>query len=194
MSAAKLIDANLLIFGAPQEKFSMAEVRLLDRWTLVAFSIRWWSLSTSLELWKHLSNAADQYCTYQAKVESRHTTPTSTIYWRNTGWWSTLVGSECILLRKASTQRPFAHFLHGWYDWWPDAVTRTVYYKYFHPKEVYVTSGVLNREINRAAGKLVGGVVDHSIQEAGRYNSKYVESVDGAENSKETIADESLHL
>lgn len=34
-----------------------------------------------------------------------------------------------------------------------DAVTRTVYHKYFHPKEVYVTNGVLNREINRAAGK-----------------------------------------
>ena len=34
-----------------------------------------------------------------------------------------------------------------------DAVVRTVYYKYLHPKEVYVSTGVLNREINRAAGK-----------------------------------------
>jgi intraflagellar transport protein 52 len=34
-----------------------------------------------------------------------------------------------------------------------DAVARTLYYKYFHPKEVYVTNGILNREINRVAGK-----------------------------------------
>jgi intraflagellar transport protein 52 len=32
-------------------------------------------------------------------------------------------------------------------------VARTVFYKYFHPKEVYVQKGVLNRELNRAAGK-----------------------------------------
>lgn len=34
-----------------------------------------------------------------------------------------------------------------------DAVVRTVYYKYLHPKEVHITSGVINREINTAAGK-----------------------------------------
>jgi intraflagellar transport protein 52 len=34
-----------------------------------------------------------------------------------------------------------------------DAVVRSAYYKYFHPKEVLVSNGVLNREINRAAGK-----------------------------------------
>ena len=34
-----------------------------------------------------------------------------------------------------------------------DAVVRTVYYKYLHPKEVYVSTGVVNRELNRAAGK-----------------------------------------
>ncbi|KAJ3264992.1 Intraflagellar transport protein 52 [Chytriomyces hyalinus] len=34
-----------------------------------------------------------------------------------------------------------------------DSVTRTVFYKYFHPKEVFVSNGILNREINRAAGK-----------------------------------------
>ena len=37
--------------------------------------------------------------------------------------------------------------------WNIDAVIRTVYYKYFHPKEVHVMNGVLNRELNRAAGK-----------------------------------------
>ncbi|KAI9353849.1 hypothetical protein BDR26DRAFT_910587 [Obelidium mucronatum] len=37
----------------------------------------------------------------------------------------------------------------------PDCVTRTVFYKYFHPKEVFVSNGILNREINRAAGKKV---------------------------------------
>ena len=34
-----------------------------------------------------------------------------------------------------------------------DAVVRTVYYKYLHPKEVHVGNGVLNRGINVAAGK-----------------------------------------
>ncbi|XP_047659814.1 intraflagellar transport protein 52 homolog isoform X4 [Tachysurus fulvidraco] len=41
-----------------------------------------------------------------------------------------------------------------------DAVVRNVYYKYFHPKEALVSNGVLNREISRAAGKVVTGVID----------------------------------
>eukprot|EP01012_Entosiphon_sulcatum_P048512 TRINITY_DN669_c0_g1_i1.p1 TRINITY_DN669_c0_g1~~TRINITY_DN669_c0_g1_i1.p1 ORF type:complete len:474 (-),score=112.31 TRINITY_DN669_c0_g1_i1:135-1556(-) len=39
-----------------------------------------------------------------------------------------------------------------------DAVVRTVFHKYFHPKEVCVTNGILNRELNRAAGKASSGV------------------------------------
>ena len=34
-----------------------------------------------------------------------------------------------------------------------DAVVRTVYYKYLHPKEVHIANGVLNREINVASGR-----------------------------------------
>lgn len=34
-----------------------------------------------------------------------------------------------------------------------DAVVRTVYHKYLHPKEVCISNGVLNREVNLAAGK-----------------------------------------
>ncbi|XP_037771612.1 intraflagellar transport protein 52 homolog isoform X4 [Chelonia mydas] len=41
-----------------------------------------------------------------------------------------------------------------------DAVVRNVYYKYFHPKEALVSNGVLNREISRAAGKAVLGIID----------------------------------
>lgn len=41
-----------------------------------------------------------------------------------------------------------------------DAVVRNVYYKYFHPKEALISNGVLNREINRAAGKNVSAVTD----------------------------------
>ncbi|XP_060925277.1 intraflagellar transport protein 52 homolog [Limanda limanda] len=40
-----------------------------------------------------------------------------------------------------------------------DAVVRNVYYKYFHPKEALVSNGVLNREISRAAGKMVTGII-----------------------------------
>lgn len=38
-----------------------------------------------------------------------------------------------------------------------DSVTRMVYYKFFHPKEAVISNGVLNREINRVAGKPVPG-------------------------------------
>nr|CAB3255400.1 intraflagellar transport protein 52 homolog [Phallusia mammillata] len=41
-----------------------------------------------------------------------------------------------------------------------DAVVRSVYYKYFHPKEALVSNGVLNRAISRAAGKYVPGLDD----------------------------------
>lgn len=43
-----------------------------------------------------------------------------------------------------------------------DCVVRTVLHKYFHPKEVCVTNGVTNREINRAAGKVVIGAAPPS--------------------------------
>ncbi|XP_005108178.1 intraflagellar transport protein 52 homolog [Aplysia californica] len=41
-----------------------------------------------------------------------------------------------------------------------DAVVRTSYYKYFHPKEALITNGVLNRAISQAAGKTSFGVGD----------------------------------
>ncbi|KAK9528539.1 hypothetical protein VZT92_012692 [Zoarces viviparus] len=41
-----------------------------------------------------------------------------------------------------------------------DAVVRNAYYKYFHPKEALVSNGVLNREISRAAGKVVTGIIE----------------------------------
>ncbi|EDO47507.1 predicted protein [Nematostella vectensis] len=49
-----------------------------------------------------------------------------------------------------------------------DSVVRTVYYKYFHPKEVLVSNGVLNREINRAAGKYVPGTTDADSHDLGK--------------------------
>ena len=45
-----------------------------------------------------------------------------------------------------------------------DAVVRTNYYKYFHPKECLVQNGVLNRAVAEAAGKVVPGlVVDEGV-------------------------------
>ncbi|XP_013774231.1 intraflagellar transport protein 52 homolog [Limulus polyphemus] len=43
-----------------------------------------------------------------------------------------------------------------------DSVVRTVYYKYFHPKEALVSNGVLNRSISQAAGKVIPG---HGVEE-----------------------------
>jgi intraflagellar transport protein 52 len=34
-----------------------------------------------------------------------------------------------------------------------DAIVRSSFYKYFHPKECIVSSGVLNRELGRVVGK-----------------------------------------
>ena len=52
-----------------------------------------------------------------------------------------------------------------------DAVVRTVYYKYLHPKEVHIANGVLNKSINVAAGKRVqkgagGGAVPPAISDS----------------------------
>lgn len=44
-----------------------------------------------------------------------------------------------------------------------DSVVRTLYYKYFHPKECLVSNGVLNRAISKAAGKSVSS---HTVEDA----------------------------
>ncbi|KAJ3028009.1 UNVERIFIED_CONTAM: Intraflagellar transport protein 52 [Siphonaria sp. JEL0065] len=61
----------------------------------------------------------------------------------------------------------------------PDCVTRTVFYKYFHPKEVFVSNGILNREINRAAGKKAhvstvkpGGMIGGDLAGGGHHDHK----------------------
>ena len=37
---------------------------------------------------------------------------------------------------------------------------RTVFYKYFHPKEALISNGVLNRSLAHAAGKVIKGSLD----------------------------------
>ena len=39
-----------------------------------------------------------------------------------------------------------------------DAVVRTQYYKYFHPKECYISNGILNRQLGQLAGKTTPGI------------------------------------
>lgn len=47
-----------------------------------------------------------------------------------------------------------------------DCVVRTVYYKYPHPKEVHIKSGILNREIlNQAKHMAKGGKPKESSDE-----------------------------
>ncbi|ORY18450.1 hypothetical protein LY90DRAFT_435610 [Neocallimastix californiae] len=59
-----------------------------------------------------------------------------------------------------------------------DAVTRTVYYKYHHPKEVFIANGILNREINRAAGKKIGTLSYYSsTYESNYFNPNYLSVV-----------------
>lgn len=49
-----------------------------------------------------------------------------------------------------------------------DAVVRTVYHKYLHPKEVFVSNGVVNSGVNAAAGKRPkGAALGASLGDAG---------------------------
>ncbi|KAJ3417559.1 Intraflagellar transport protein 52 [Chytridiales sp. JEL 0842] len=116
MNISKVNDASLLIFGAPKEKFSMAEFGALK-----AFLDRGGSI----------------------------------LYMAGEGGESTYNTNFNYLLEEYGMS--VNH----------DAVTRTVYYKYYHPKEVYVANGVLNREINRAAGKKVVGADSSKVSSSG---------------------------
>jgi intraflagellar transport protein 52 len=54
-----------------------------------------------------------------------------------------------------------------------DGVARTEFFKYTHPKEALISTGILNREINRAAGKrgVTSGVLP---PDAGSYDPTFV--------------------
>jgi intraflagellar transport protein 52 len=70
---------------------------------------------------------------------------------------------------------PATHTQHTHHKPSTDCVIRTSYCKYFHPKEVLVTSGILNREINRAAGKRIGAGTGGLVTAgAGKVNPAYV--------------------
>ncbi|TPX60757.1 hypothetical protein SpCBS45565_g07433 [Spizellomyces sp. 'palustris'] len=120
MNAAKLVDTNLLIFGAPREKFTMAEFSALKSYMDRGGSI---------------------------------------LYLTGEGGESAFETNFNYLLEEYGMTVN------------PDAVTRTVYYKYHHPKEVYVSNGVLNRELNRAAGKKVGPTALEGLPETGKFNA-----------------------
>lgn len=54
-----------------------------------------------------------------------------------------------------------------------DAVVRSEYFKYFHPKEALVSNGVLNRAISQAAGKYIPGLDDLSGKDEVNSMSQY---------------------
>ncbi|KAI8825976.1 uncharacterized protein EV422DRAFT_491623 [Fimicolochytrium jonesii] len=121
MSAAKLADTDLLVFGGPKEKFTTAEFAALKA---------------------YMDNGG------------------SILYLTGEGGEAALETNFNYLLEE------YGMMVN------PDSVTRTVYYKYYHPKEVYVANGVLNREINRAAGKRVGVLAEgtNTVPETGKFS------------------------
>ncbi|KAI9361244.1 hypothetical protein DFJ73DRAFT_814531 [Zopfochytrium polystomum] len=105
VGALRVADAALLVFGAPRDKFTVAEFQALKAYLDKGGSI---------------------------------------LYLAGEGGESAYNTNFNYLLEEYGIMVN------------PDVVTRTVYYKYYHPKEAYITNGVLNREIDRAAGKRYG--------------------------------------
>ncbi|KAF4321581.1 hypothetical protein BBO99_00004618 [Phytophthora kernoviae] len=70
-------------------------------------------------------------------------------------------GGSILLMLGEGGEQTFDTNLNGWLKDFgifvnPDAVIRTVYHKYHHPKEVLISSGVVNREIARMVNELYG--------------------------------------
>lgn len=77
------------------------------------------------------------------------------------------LGGSVLLTLSDGHGGKFNHLNEKFSEWFgisfnEDCVVRTVLHKYFHPKEVCVTNGITNREINRAAGKVVIGAANLS--------------------------------
>ncbi|KAJ0406383.1 hypothetical protein P43SY_006991 [Pythium insidiosum] len=70
-------------------------------------------------------------------------------------------GGSLLFLLGEGGEQTYDTNLNGWLKDYgifvnPDAVIRTVYHKYHHPKEVLISSGIVNREITRVANELSG--------------------------------------
>ncbi|KAL4162294.1 hypothetical protein PRNP1_002841 [Phytophthora ramorum] len=66
-----------------------------------------------------------------------------------------------LLMLGEGGEQTFDTNLNGWLKEFgifvnPDAVIRTVYHKYHHPKEVLISSGVVNRELARMVNEMYG--------------------------------------
>ncbi|KAL4111265.1 hypothetical protein PRIC1_002946 [Phytophthora ramorum] len=70
-------------------------------------------------------------------------------------------GGSILLMLGEGGEQTFDTNLNGWLKEFgifvnPDAVIRTVYHKYHHPKEVLISSGVVNRELARMVNEMYG--------------------------------------
>uniref|UniRef100_K3WSL2 Intraflagellar transport protein 52 n=1 Tax=Globisporangium ultimum (strain ATCC 200006 / CBS 805.95 / DAOM BR144) TaxID=431595 RepID=K3WSL2_GLOUD len=70
-------------------------------------------------------------------------------------------GGSILMMLGEGGEQSFDTNLNGWLKDYgifvnPDAVIRTVYHKYHHPKEVLISNGVVNREIARMVNELSG--------------------------------------
>lgn len=70
-------------------------------------------------------------------------------------------GGSILLMLGEGGEQTFDTNVNGWLKDFgifvnPDAVIRTVYHKYHHPKEVLISSGVVNRELARMVNELYG--------------------------------------
>lgn len=63
-----------------------------------------------------------------------------------------------------------------------DCVVRTAFYKYFHPKETFVRSGILNEEVTRVANNLP--------KEAKRPQHAFISNVIGKEDEEDEYSKE----
>lgn len=117
ITAARLADADIVVFGGPRDKFSTAEFDAIKSYIEQGGSV----LLMLGEGGEAKLGTNVNYLTEEFGI---------------------MVNSDCVV--------------------------RTVYYKYLHPKEVFVSNGIVNREITRIAQGAKGSGVNEAEGAAGR--------------------------
>jgi intraflagellar transport protein 52 len=126
LSKDRIKDASLIVFAGVRERFSSSEFATLREFMQSGGSVLFMLGEGGEETFDTNLNGWLKEYVFLHVVSS-----------------TSITHSPCIFIR-------FGIFVNA------DAVIRTVYHKYHHPKEVLISSGIVNREIARVANELSG--------------------------------------